>query len=101
MWFRDGLDKEEELVEVKMQGGGGSIGIWSCINDQGVGCSKIYNGTIDSERYIEMIENELVPSSHLWFAEGEERHFQQDNARPHTSKVTTEAFKLNQIEVLG
>ena len=101
VWFRDGVDNVEDLIQVKMQGGGGSIGIWGCISVKVVGCSKIYNGTINSDRYIDVIHNELIPSSHLWFIEGDEWIFQQDNASAHTSKRSTECFLRNKIELLG
>jgi transposase len=62
VWYRKGVDREEDLLELKVQGGGGGIGIWGCISFFGVGCCKIYNGTIDTERYIDVIDNENLAS---------------------------------------
>ncbi len=83
-----------------MQGGGGGVGIWGCMSYFGVGCCRIYNGTIDQDRYIDIIENEVVPSSQLWFGDDDEWHFQQDNARPHVAKRTLEAFEGKKIRLL-
>jgi len=94
------VDREEDLLELKVQGGGGGIGIWGCISFFGVGCCKIYNGTIDTERYIDVIDNEVVPSSQLWFGDESDWYFQQDNARPHVAKATIQAFERLKVQLL-
>ncbi len=100
VWHRHGVDPVERLTKLKVHGGGGGISIWGCISVYGVGCCKVYNGTLDHERYIDIIDNEIVPSAQLWYGEEDDWYFQQDNAPPHVAKATIQAFERQKIQLL-
>ena len=56
----------EKFVQPRVQGGGGSAGIWGCISHKGPGCASLYSGRINADRYIETLENHLLPSATLF-----------------------------------
>ena len=78
-----------------------SITIWGCINFLGVGILEFITQTINSERYIHIIENCYLPSTDL-FMTSENGPFilMQDNAKPHVSKKTLKVLKKNHIRTL-
>jgi transposase len=55
---------------------------------------------MNSNRYINVLENELIPSIHLWFSDVKDCIFQQDNAPCHASQLTRAFFQDNDITVL-
>jgi transposase len=56
-------------VVPRLQGGGGSIGIWGCITFNGTGLHTLYDGRLNAERYIEILENALIPTRDLYFVD--------------------------------
>ena len=42
--------------------GSDSIGIWACINYESVGCFKLFDGRLDSQRDLDILDNYLMPS---------------------------------------
>ena len=51
----------------KLQNGGGSIGIWGCINLKGTVCCTIYTDRITQYFYMETLENHFLPSAEIFF----------------------------------
>lgn len=51
----------------KLQNGGGSIGIWGCINLKGTVCCTIYTDRITQYLYMETLENHFLPSAEIFF----------------------------------
>jgi hypothetical protein len=76
------------------------VGIWACFSANGTGCCCIFNGRLDSERYVEILENYLIPSIDLLIEDKSDLLFQQDNAPCHKAKKVTEWFQKSEIEVL-
>ena len=73
-----------------------SVMFWGCITYDGVGTLAPVNGTINSAKYIELLD------THLWpviakFAPGRPYIFQEDNAPVHTSRETTRWKQDNNI----
>jgi transposase len=65
VWRLDNEKYDEKFVKKVSQGGGGSIGVWGCIAQQGAGCCATFPGRLNSERYLELLENNLMPSLEL------------------------------------
>ncbi len=53
-----------------------------------MGSLHIWKGTINAERYIQVLEQHMLPSRRRLF-QGRPCIFQHDNARPHTASITT------------
>ena len=84
----------------RLQGGGGSVGIWVCITYDGPGLHMLYNGKMDQHRYMDTFENYLMPTMDIFFGNEPEWMFQQDNSPCHKAKSATEWFKQNNIKIL-
>ncbi len=65
-----------------------SDGIWGCMSACGMGSLHIWKGTINAERYIQVLEQHMLPSRRCLF-QGRPCIVQHDNARPHTASITS------------
>ncbi|SPC64647.1 related to Transposase [Ustilago sp. UG-2017b] len=99
-WSRD---VNYDIYIPTLQVGGHSIMIWGCMTWAGLGLMVYIDVKLNLECYIELLE-EAVPGSILkWkniqrILPRDKLIFQQDNAHPHTAKVTKvylEEVKLN------
>ncbi len=75
-----------------------SLMVWGCMSACGMGSLHIWKGTINAERYIQVLEQHMLPSRHHLF-QGRPCIFQHDNARPHTASITT-SWLRRRIRVL-
>uniref|UniRef100_A0A8C1DR28 Tc1-like transposase DDE domain-containing protein n=1 Tax=Cyprinus carpio carpio TaxID=630221 RepID=A0A8C1DR28_CYPCA len=73
--------------------------VWGFMSACGMGSLHIWKGTINAERYIQVLEQHMLPSRHRLF-QGRPCIFQHDNARPHTASITTSWLPEN-IPVLA
>ncbi len=75
-----------------------SLMVWGCMSACGMGSLHIWKGTINAERYIQVLEQHMLPSRRRLF-QGRPCIFQHDNARPHTASITT-SWLRRRIQVL-
>ena len=80
--------------------GSGSIGIWACMNFEGVGCFKLFDGRLDSQRHLDILDNYLMSSIDI-FRKDMGIIFQQDNAPCHTAKICKQWFEENNIKIMS
>ncbi len=78
----------------------GSITFWGCFSYRGFGVLHGMRSTMNSERYIETLESNLLPSIDLMDFDDGNYVFQQDNAPPHTAHATRAWFREKGIELL-
>jgi hypothetical protein len=64
---RPGEPVKPNLVQPRVQKGGGSVGIWGCISARGAGCCKIYRGRVKAAEYLSIVQNELAASVDLLY----------------------------------
>ncbi len=76
-----------------------SLMVWGCMSACGMGSLHIWKGTINAERYIQVLEQHMLPSRCRLF-QGRPCIFQHDNARPHTASITTSWLRRRRIQVL-
>ena len=76
----------ENFVKQRIQGGGVFAGIWGCFSHKGPGFASIYSSRINADRYIQTLENHLIPSVTLFYVESSNFKFQQDKASQHTAQ---------------
>uniref|UniRef100_A0A9J8DBY7 Tc1-like transposase DDE domain-containing protein n=1 Tax=Cyprinus carpio carpio TaxID=630221 RepID=A0A9J8DBY7_CYPCA len=76
-----------------------SLMVWGCMSACGMGSLHIWKGTINAERYIQVLEQHMLPSRRRLF-QGRPCIFQHDNARPHTASITTSWLRRRRIRVL-
>uniref|UniRef100_A0A8C1CAG7 Tc1-like transposase DDE domain-containing protein n=1 Tax=Cyprinus carpio carpio TaxID=630221 RepID=A0A8C1CAG7_CYPCA len=73
-----------------------SLMVWGCMSACGMGSLHIWKGTINAERYIQVLEQHILPSRRRLF-QGRPCIFQHDNARPHTASITTSWLRRIQV----
>ena len=73
--------------------------MWGCINPKGVGFLTEVEGRLNGEGYLNILENELISTTHLLTVTSD-WIFQQDNATCHTSRLVREWFNYEQITVM-
>ncbi len=67
--------------------------VWGCISAYGMGSLHVLEGTMNSERYIKVLEQHMLPSRR--------RLFQQDNAKPHTAAIIIAWLRSRRVRVLN
>lgn len=65
-----------------------SVMVWGCMSAQGLGELAFIDGIVNSEKYQQILENNLLPSIDKLKNTHGEYVFQQDGASCHTSKST-------------
>ncbi len=66
-----------------------------CVSALGKGNLHFCDGTINAEKYIEILEHNMLPSRRHLF-QGRPCIFQQDNAKPHSAHITILKRKMRQ-----
>ena len=89
---------ESRMCVPRLQGGGGSVGIWGCFSFKGTGVCNIYTGRINQFIYRDVLEDCLKPSVEILQNDVLDWKFQQDGATAHTAKSIKDYFVENNIE---
>ncbi len=77
-----------------------SLMVWGCISAYGMGSLHVLEGTMNTERYIKVLEQHMIPSRWRLF-QGRTCVFQQDNAKPHTAAITIAWLRSRRVRVLN
>lgn len=77
-----------------------SVMVWGSMSARGVGKLHFINGIVNSDKYIDILENSLLPTLEESRIAGNEFIFQQDGAACHTSKKSTKWLSENEIPLL-
>ena len=72
----------------------GSVMVWGCVSALGKGNLHFCDGTINAEKYIEILEQHMLPSRRHPF-QGSPCIFQQDNAKPHYAHISKAWLRKN------
>jgi transposase len=91
---------EEHHIKKTKKFGGGYIMTWGCITSKGVGELIKIEGIMDSNKYIDVLSNGLIPTMEKFSLNYQDTLFMQDNDPKHTSKTTKEWLRRNKISVL-
>ena len=98
------VDFGEELSERNTQGtlkyGGGSIMIWGCMMEHGVGTIELVHGNMNAEQYVKILQQNLPPSLQKLSVTKDRIVFQQDNDPKHTSKKARDFLNSQELCVL-
>jgi transposase len=97
VWKTEGKKIINNLKIARFQKGKISASFWGCFSFYGKGPLVIIDGILNSEKYIAMLKEFLLPEIDQLNIQ---IHFMQDNARPHSSKITKKFFNDNGIILL-
>jgi biotin operon repressor len=76
-----------------------SVMVWGCMSATGVGRLHFCKGTVNAVEYIRILETNMLPSRRELFRRCPSL-FQQDNARPHTARITKAWLQNQRVRVL-
>ena len=97
------LPKEKydiDCVVPTVKHGGGGVMVWGCFTWKSLGPLVRAEETINSQKYIDILNTHLVPFMEELDGEIFEYEFQQDNAPVHTSKLTKTFFDDSNINLM-
>ena len=100
VWKQAGQGLIDREVQGTVKFGGGNIMVWGCMGWEGVGRLAEVEGRMDATQYVDILENNLLPSMEELEISAEEFIFQQDNNPKHTSKKAKKWFEDNDISIL-
>lgn len=103
VWRFEGEGLAEDCVSASLKfGGGPGVMIWGAAG--GPLRTKILTlcnaGTIKGPDYVKILKSSLIPQLHLRSSRGRQAIFMQDNAKPHTARVTTRYLNSTTLKVL-
>lgn len=99
VWRKKSTAYNEKNTLPTVKHGGGSVMLWGCFASTGTGNLQRINGIMDSTKYQEILEKNVMPSVKK-LKLGRHWTFQQDNDPKHTSKSTKAWFQKKGWQVL-
>lgn len=90
-----GGGRVQNIVQPRLQGGGGTIMVWGAFSYHRALPLHRVQGNLNAQSYVHILEECVLP---VW--NNQETIFQQDNARPHTARLTREWFERHNIQLL-
>lgn len=100
VWKNPGGQLTEQHVSGTVKFGGGSLMMWGCMTAHGIGYACKIDERMDSELYTRILDDEFLETLDFYSMDRTKIIFQQDNDPKHTSRLATQWFHDNQIEVL-
>lgn len=98
VYRRQGERFADNCVLERDRFGGGSVMVWGAINHNFKSDLVVIDGNLTAQRYVDDVLNpHLLP---LLYQHGHHLLFQQDNARPHTARITRNFFAVNAVNTL-
>ena len=84
-----------------MHSGKFAVMFWGCVSKKGKGPLVVVNGYMDSEKYMELLQNYLIPEYNAARNNfGEDWKFMQDNAPCHKSAKTRDFLAQNGVNCI-
>lgn len=99
-WKRPGEELSKRTVQPTVKHGGGSTMVWGSMTVQGVGRMCFINGIMDAEKYVKILDQNLVPTARDLKMHRTGFIFQQDGDPKHTSAKAQNWFEDHQINLL-
>lgn len=87
-------------IQKTKQGGGGKIMIWGCMTFYGVGDACWLKEMVNSETYVDVLQEYVLASRDWYDMDPRTFIFQQDNARVHTAAIVKRFFQGFNIKVM-
>lgn len=92
---------ESNPTKKTMQAGGGKMMIWGCMTYNGLGDACWLEQGIDSQLYVEVLQDYVITSRDYHGLDPSTFVFQQDNAKVHTANIIKEYFLKSKIAVMN
>ena len=89
-----------DCIVQRTKQGSGSLGIWACMDFDGICGFRIFDGRLNQHAYLDILNRELLPTITREQMNGIQSVFQQDNAPCHRAKTVEKWFTDNKITKL-
>ena len=90
--------KDEDLpINAQLHTGGISVMFWGCFSKLGLGPLVALEGSMNAQRYIQLLEDTLLPELQVADAQ---MVFMQDNAPCHKAKIVMDFFDTNHVNIM-
>ena len=99
-WKKAGEGLSDRLVQGTVKFGGGSLMMWGCMTWEGVGMACKIDGGMDTDLYLQILEEELQQTLEFYNKTPVDIVFQQDNDPKHTSRRAKQWFIDHGFEVM-
>uniref|UniRef100_A0A3Q2CFB6 Tc1-like transposase DDE domain-containing protein n=1 Tax=Cyprinodon variegatus TaxID=28743 RepID=A0A3Q2CFB6_CYPVA len=96
VWRKVNTEFKEKNLLPTVKHGGGNVKVWACFSASGPGRLHIIQGTVNSQGYQQILDQNLLPSVRE-LKLGRKWIMQQDNDPKHSSKSTKEWLKRKKI----
>ncbi|KAJ3518197.1 hypothetical protein NMY22_g13810 [Coprinellus aureogranulatus] len=95
-----GEEFSTQIVSKTVKHSGENIQVWGCLSYHGPGCLHHINGCMDSNQYTSILQESFLGSLQDRKVQPHTIIFQQDNDPKHKSKLATNWFRQQNIELL-
>ncbi|XDV36000.1 hypothetical protein PO909_005854 [Leuciscus waleckii] len=99
IWRKQNENMDPSCLVTTVQAGGDGVMVWGMFSWHTLGNLHFCDGTINADKYIEILEHNMLPSRRHLF-QGRPCIFQQDNAKPHSAHITKSWLRRKRIRVL-
>lgn len=79
---------------------GPTVQIWACFSGKGYGPCQVFAGTMNSTRYLQVLEKNLLPYMRDNWRRHADCYFQQDGATCHTAHIVKDWLDRHNINLL-
>lgn len=79
---------------------GPTVQIWACFSGKGYGPCHVFARTMNSDRYIEVLQQHLLPYMHQNWRSHADAYFQQDGAPCHTAHIVRNWLDRHNVNLL-
>lgn len=100
VWKERGAPTTDRLIDPTIKHGGGSLMMWGCFLWQGVGYATKIEGTLNSDFYKEIMDDELMETLKWYELDVNDVVFQHDNAPCHKANRVLDWFEEKGMVVL-
>ncbi|CAK9814099.1 Transposable element Tcb2 transposase [Anthophora plagiata] len=94
VWRKPNTELQQRNIHTTVKHGGGNVMLWGCMGYYGVGNIAFIEESMNAEKYIDILRNNL-PESTKKLRLNRTYYFQQDNDPQHTAKKTKEWLLYN------
>lgn len=99
VWRTPSTALNPKNLRATVKHGGGNVMVWSCISSRGVGKLVFIEDTMDKNKYLHILQENLMPSAVSMNIERSFK-FYQDNDPKHTARIIQEYLLYNCPKVL-
>ena len=99
-WKKAGEGLSDRLVRGTVKFGGGSLMMWGCMTWEGVGMACKIDGKMNTDLYIQILEEELQQTLDYYGKTPDDIICQQDNDPKHTNRRAKQWFVDHGFEVM-